>query len=120
MLSFGDDEARTMGINIERPRISIIAIATLMTASAISISRIAGWVGLLVPHIARMLTGSKNAILLPASFLIGGSFLLIVDDFSRTVASMEIQLGITTSLIDAPFFIFILIKTSKNTGHADS
>lgn len=113
MLSFGDDEAQTMGINVERLRIVVISIATLMTASAVSISGIIGWVGLLIPHIARMLVGSKNATLLPASFLIGGSFLLLVDDFSRTVSSMEIPLGITTSLIGAPFFIFILIKSSK-------
>lgn len=113
MLSFGDEEARTMGINVERLRFIVIVIATLMTASAVSISGIIGWVGLVIPHIARMLVGSKNTVLLPASFFIGGIFLLIVDDFSRTIASMEIPLGITTSLIGAPFFIFILMKSSK-------
>lgn len=113
MLSFGDDEAKTMGVQVNRIRFTIIAIATLMTAAAISISGIIGWVGLIIPHIARMLIGPKNSILLPASFLIGGIFLLIVDGFSRTVSSMEIPLGITTSLIGAPFFIYILMKTSK-------
>ncbi len=114
ILSFGDEEAKTMGINVEHLRLLVITIATLMTASAVSISGIIGWVGLLIPHIARMLMGPKNAILLPASFLIGGSFLMIIDDFSRSISSMEIPLGITTSLIGAPFFIFILMKTSKN------
>lgn len=113
MLSFGDDEARSMGIHVERLRFLVIITATLMTAAAVSISGIIGWVGLLVPHIARMVIGSKNSFLLPASFLIGGSFLMVVDDFSRTVSKMEIPLGITTALIGAPFFIFILLKTSK-------
>lgn len=113
MLSFGDDEAKTMGLQVNRIRFMVIAIATLMTATAISISGIIGWVGLIIPHIARMLTGPRNTVLLPASFLIGGIFLLIVDGFSRTVSSMEIPLGITTSLIGAPFFIYILLKTSK-------
>jgi iron complex transport system permease protein len=113
VLSFGDEEAKTMGIRVERLRVMVIATATLMTASAVSISGIIGWVGLIIPHISRMLIGPKNAELLPAAFLIGGIFLLIVDGFSRSVMSMEIPLGITTSLIGAPFFIFILIKTSK-------
>lgn len=111
MLSFGDDEAKTMGISVDKLRFGIIAIATLMTASAVSISGIVGWVGLLIPHITRMLFGSKNSVILPSSFLVGGAFLLLVDNFSRTVAAMEIPLGITTSLIGAPFFIFILMKT---------
>ncbi|MFI3247852.1 MAG: iron ABC transporter permease [Rikenellaceae bacterium] len=113
MLAFGDDEAKTMGINVERFRFFVIAIATLLTASAVSISGIIGWVGLLIPHISRMLVGSKSRVLLPSSFLIGGSFLLLVDDFSRTITTIEMPLGITTSLIGAPFFIFILMKTSK-------
>ncbi len=113
ILSFGDDEARSMGINVDRFRLIIIAIATLMTAAAVSISGIIGWVGLLIPHIARMLLGAKNSTMLPASFLIGGLFLLIVDDFSRTITNMEIPLGITTSIIGAPFFIMILMRTSK-------
>lgn len=113
MLSFGDEEAKTMGIRVDRFRMGIIVVATLMTASAVSISGIIGWVGLIIPHIARMLIGPKNSDLLPASFLIGGIFLLIIDVFSRTATSMEIPLGITTSLIGAPFFIFIMIKTSK-------
>jgi len=113
ILSFGDEEAKSMGINVRRLRFTVIIIATLLTASAVSISGIIGWVGLLVPHIARMLIGPKNVVLLPASFLIGAIFLLIVDDFSRCISSIEIPLGITTALIGAPFFIFILLKTSK-------
>jgi len=113
ILSFGDDEANSIGINVDKFRFMVIIIATLMTAAAVSISGIIGWVGLLIPHITRMFVGSKNNVLLPVSFLIGGIFLMAVDDFSRTVSSMEIPLGITTSLIGAPFFVFVLIKTRK-------
>lgn len=113
ILSFGDEEAKTMGIHVDRLRFVVIGVATLMTASAVSISGIIGWVGLLVPHMARMFTGPQNRVLLPASFLIGGAFLMLVDDFSRTIVSMEIPLGITTSIIGAPFFIFVMMQTSK-------
>ena len=113
VLSFGDDEAKSMGVHVERLRVTVILIATLMTAAVVSISGIIGWVGLLVPHIARMIIGPGNSHLLPASFLVGAGFLMIVDDFSRIMSSMEIPLGITTALIGAPFFIFILLKTGK-------
>lgn len=113
ILSFGDEEAQTMGIKVERFRLMIIVVATLMTSAAVSISGIIGWVGLLIPHITRMITGHKNATMLPVSFFIGGIFLLLVDDVSRSLATMEIPLGITTSLLGAPFFLYILMKTSK-------
>ena len=113
LLSFGDDEARSMGIHVGRLRLLVIVVATLMTAVAVCLSGIIGWIGLLVPHIARMLIGPKNNFLLPASFFTGGAFLMLVDNFSRSISSMEIPLGITTSLIGAPFFIFILLKTSR-------
>jgi iron complex transport system permease protein len=115
LLSFGDDEARSMGIHVEGLRLLVIGVATLMTAMTVCLSGIIGWIGLLVPHIARMLIGPGNTFLLPASFFAGGAFLMLVDDFSRSLTSMEIPLGITTSLIGAPFFIFILLKTSKNS-----
>jgi len=114
ILSFGDDEARTIGIRVERLRFVVIIIAALMTSAAVSLSGIIGWVGLLIPHIARMCIGPHNTRLLPASYLLGGGFLLLVDDFSRSAFAVEIPLGITTSLIGAPFFIYILMKTAKN------
>lgn len=113
LLSFGDDEARSMGVPVEQLRLLVIVVATLMTAAAVCLSGIIGWIGLLVPHMARMVIGPKNNFLLPASFFIGGAFLMLVDNFSRSISSMEIPLGITTSLIGAPFFIFILLKTSR-------
>lgn len=117
ILSFGDEEAKTMGVRVGRFRLLVISMATLMTSAAVSISGIIGWVGLLIPHITRMITGPRNAVLLPASFLIGGIFLLVVDDFSRSVSTIEIPLGITTSLLGAPFFLYILMKTSKNKNN---
>lgn len=110
LLSFGDDEARSMGLNVDRFRFIVILVTTLMTASVVSISGIIGWIGLLVPHIARMMVGPKNCILLPASFFIGSSFLILVDSLSRSVTSMEIPLGIVTSLLGAPFFVFIFLR----------
>ena len=102
-----------MGIHVDRLRFLIIVIATLMIAAAVSISGVIGWIGLLVPHIARMLIGPRNSVLLPTAFFSGGAFLMLVDDFSRCVSSMEIPLGITTSLIGAPFFLLILLKPEK-------
>lgn len=113
ILSFGDEEAKTLGIKVERFRLLVIVVATLMTSAAVSISGIIGWVGLLIPHITRMITGHKSTRMLPVSFLIGGIFLLVVDDLSRSAATMEIPLGISTSLLGAPFFLYILMKTSK-------
>ena len=113
MLSFGDDEAKTLGINVDFFRLSVIIITTLMTACAVSISGIIGWVGLLVPHMSRMMVGSQNAKLLPHAYVLGGIFLMLVDNISRSISSLELPLGVSTSLIGAPFFIFILVKRKK-------
>ena len=114
VLSFGDDEAKSLGINTFLLRILVIICASLITASIVSISGIIGWVGLIIPHITRMITGPNHRILLPASFLLGGIFLLLVDNLSRSVSSLEIPIGILTSIIGAPFFIFFLKKSKKS------
>jgi iron complex transport system permease protein len=90
--------------------ILVVICATLVTTSAISISGIIGWVGLVVPHISRMLVGPSHKKLLPMSVFLGASFLLVVDDLARTLMSMEIPLGILTALIGAPFFAYLLHK----------
>jgi iron complex transport system permease protein len=112
VLSFGEEEAATLGVNTGRLRILIIACASLMTASVVCITGLIGWVGLIIPHVARFITGPDHRILLPASFLLGSIFLLLVDDLARSVSSLEIPLGIITSLIGAPVF-FILLKFSS-------
>jgi iron complex transport system permease protein len=112
-LAAGEDEARSMGIDVRRVRILLILAATLMTAASVSVSGIIGWVGLLIPHIVRMLVGPGFAAVLPLSAVIGGGFLLGVDDLARAPGTVEIPLGILTALIGAPFFALILARTRR-------
>ena len=115
LLSFSDEEAESMGVNTNRIRKVIIVCATLITASAVSVSGIIGWVGLIIPHLTRMIVGPDHKILLPCSLIVGGTYLLLVDDAARSLMAMEIPLGILTALIGAPFFIFLMYK-----GRGDS
>ncbi|WP_129597640.1 FecCD family ABC transporter permease [Methanohalophilus profundi] len=110
VISLGEEEARSLGIDTKKMTILVVICATLVTTSAISISGIIGWVGLVVPHIARMLVGPSYKKLLPMSVFLGASFLLVVDDLARTLMSIEIPLGVLTALIGAPFFAYILQK----------
>lgn len=114
VLSFGDEEAQALGINTGKIRFVIIICSTLLTASAVSIGGIIGWIGLIIPHIARLVVGPNYKVLLPASMLIGSTFLLLVDDIARSAFVMEIPLGILTSLIGAPFFVYLLIKGRRS------
>lgn len=111
VLSMGEKEAQTMGVNITLTRVFVVACATLATAGAVCVSGVIGWVGLIVPHMGRMLAGSNNKHLVPFSFSLGGCFLLIVDDISRLISGSELPLGILTAFIGAPFFIYLLKKT---------
>ncbi|MEQ8236728.1 MAG: iron ABC transporter permease [Syntrophomonadaceae bacterium] len=111
VLSMGDREAHTLGINITLNKGIIIACASLATAGAVCVSGIIGWVGLVIPHIGRMLIGNDNKILIPVSFSLGAVFLVIVDDVSRILTGGEIPLGILTALVGAPFFVYLLKKT---------
>ena len=112
VLSLGDEEAKALGMNVERMRLMIIICATLMTSAAVSISGVIGWVGLVVPHISRMIVGPNYSRLLPMSMVIGASFMLIVDDLSRTITATEIPLGILTSLVGAPLFAYLITRGS--------
>lgn len=113
LLTFGDDEARTMGVNAKRLRTVVVLCATLITAASVSVSGMIGWVGLVIPHLARRLVGNNYKRLLPVSMLMGALFLLIVDDLSRTLFATEIPIGILTSLIGAPFFIYLITKDGE-------
>lgn len=110
VLSFGEDEAKAMGVNVGAVRLISIVCATLLTAAVVSIAGTIGWVGLMIPHLVRFIVGPNNKTLIPMSLLTGGLFMLIVDDFCRSLLSYEIPLGVLTSLLGAPFFIFILYK----------
>lgn len=99
-----------MGVNARRLRILVILSATLVTAASVSVSGVIGWVGLVIPHLARRMVGNNYRYLMPASMLLGALFLLLVDDVSRNLLATEIPLGILTSLIGAPFFICLIMK----------
>lgn len=110
VLSFGDEEASALGINVHRTRAVVIICSTILTAVAVSFSGIIGWIGLIIPHISRMIAGPNHKHLLPTCLIIGSTFLLIVDDIARNIFVTEIPLGIITSLIGAPLFIYLIIR----------
>ncbi len=113
LMSLGDEEARALGVNAGRLRLVFIMSATLVTASAVSISGVIGWVGLMIPHIARLLVGPDFARLLPTSMLLGAAYLLGVDDLARTIGEVEIPLGILTAFLGAPFFLWLLAHSRR-------
>ena len=113
LLSLADEEAQALGIPVRRLRLLLVAAATLTTAAAVSLTGIIGWIGLVVPHVARLLVGPNFARLLPASLLLGGGFLVATDTLARTVASIELPLGILTALVGAPFFLFLLARPGR-------
>ena len=116
ILSFGEEEARTLGVDTRRLRFTSIVCASLLTASVVSVTGVIGWIGLIIPHFSRFIVGADHRLLLPASFIIGASFLLLVDDLSRTVSTLEIPLGVITSFVGAPMFFAVLKMTGgKNT-----
>lgn len=110
VLSLGEEEAAALGIDLNRLKILVITCATLLTAASICISGIIGWVGLIVPHLARMLVGPNFRFLLPASMLLGASYLMLVDDLARLIAAVELPLGTLTALIGVPFFLYLLLR----------
>lgn len=112
-MSFGEQEAQALGVNVRRTRGIIIFCSTLLTASSVCICGTIGWVGLIMPHITRFLVGPNYRGLLPASMLMGGLFLLVVDNVSRVIIPGELPIGILTSLLGAPLFIYLLFRGRK-------
>jgi len=113
VMSLPDEEARALGVPTGPLRIAIVAAATLVTSASVATAGIIGWVGLVVPHIARTLVGPDFGRLIPAAALIGGGFLLAIDTLARTAAAVEIPLGILTAFVGTPFFIWLLASVSK-------
>ena len=113
ILTMGDDEAATMGVNARRTRIVVIIAATLVTAASVCVTGMIGWVGLVIPHLCRMLVGADYRRLIPASMLMGASFLLIVDDVARLATTAEIPIGILTAFVGAPFFLYLITRKKK-------
>lgn len=110
VLSFGEEEAKALGVNTGRTRLVFVVCATLLTSASVSICGMVGWVGLVIPHLARLIVGPDYRRLMPMAMLLGACFLLGVDDVSRTVFSTEIPLSILTAIIGAPFFLYLLVK----------
>lgn len=113
LLSLPDEEAAALGGDVKHLRLILVVAATLSTAAAVSLSGIVGWVGLVIPHVARLLVGPSFARLLPASLMLGAGFLVAADTLARTVATIELPLGILTALVGAPFFLFLLARTGS-------
>jgi iron complex transport system permease protein len=114
LLALPDDEARSMGVDTRQLRALVIAAATLMTAAAVAISGIIGWVGLLIPHAARLLVGPDFGRLLPLAMLLGAAFLLAVDTLCRTIAPVEVPPGVLTALIGTPFFLWLFALARRS------
>ncbi|MCK9151884.1 FecCD family ABC transporter permease [Methanobacterium alcaliphilum] len=108
ILAMGDEESKSLGVDTGKLRFIIILCCTMITAAAVSISGIIGWVGLIIPHISRMLVGPDHKNLLPATICLGASFLLLIDNISRTILITEVPIGILTAIIGAPFFLYLL------------
>ena len=113
VLTLGDEEAKCLGISTRSMRALVIVCSTVLTASAVSVSGMIGWVGLVVPHLARMIVGPDYKVLLPVSTVMGACYLLVVDDLARMLATVEIPLGILTSIVGAPFFLYLILRRKE-------
>jgi iron complex transport system permease protein len=113
LLALSEDEARSLGLDVSRLRLAVIACATLVTAAAVALAGVIGWVGLVIPHAARLLVGASFARVLPLSLLLGAAFMLAVDTLCRTVASTEIPPGVATAFVGTPVFIALLAATFR-------
>lgn len=107
IISLGDEEAFSLGINSQKIRIAVILFSTVITAASVMVSGIIGWVGLVIPHICRYIIGANHEALLPASCLLGASFMVVIDCAARNITAAEIPIGILTALVGAPFFALI-------------
>ncbi len=115
VISLGDKEAQTLGVSLYKERGMIILCSTLLTASSICLSGTIGWIGLIMPHMARMLVGQNNRYVIPTSALLSAIFLVIVDNTARNLTGAEIPLSIITGFIGTPFFAFILVRQKNQT-----
>ena len=110
LLTLSPDEARAMGVHTDRLRLAVILSSTVLTAAAVSVSGMIGWVGLVIPHLSRRIVGSDCRRLMPMSCLFGATFLLLVDNMARCMTATEIPIGILTAFVGAPFFIYLMVR----------
>jgi iron complex transport system permease protein len=114
VLVMGEDEARALGIDAPRLRWIVIGAATLITAAAVAAAGTIGWIGLMVPHMARLLTGPRFDRVLPVALLLGAALMVVIDTLARSIATTEVPLGVLTAVIGAPVFLFLLVR--RDTG----
>jgi iron complex transport system permease protein len=114
VISLGENEAKMLGVNIRRQRMVIIVFSTVLTACSVSVAGTVNWVGLVIPHISRMITGPDNKKMLPMALFLGGIFMMLIDILARTLTVMEIPLSVLTGVIGSPIFFIILLKQRKS------
>lgn len=117
ILTLGEEEAKSLGVNTNALRLAVIVCATLCTSASVAVSGMIGWVGLVIPHFARMLFGHDYKRLIPVSALLGALFLMIVDNVARIASAGEIPLGILTALVGAPVFVWLIMKGGSDREH---
>lgn len=111
VVSFGDEESRALGVDPRKVRAVVIVAAALVSSAVLSIGGMIGWVGLVIPHLTRMFVGANHRYLLPTSFLVGACYLLVVDDCARGLFTLEVPLGVLTSLVGVPVFLLLLVRS---------
>lgn len=114
LLTAGEDEARSMGVNTNVLRAVVITCATLMTTACVSISGVIGWVGLVIPHFCRIIFGNDYRRIVPAAIVMGAAFLVVADIFARMLATSEVPIGILTSFVGAPVFVFLIVRGGRH------
>ncbi|HRX22316.1 MAG TPA: iron ABC transporter permease [Syntrophomonadaceae bacterium] len=110
ILAVGEEDAKSLGMNTEVFRFGLVVLCTLATSSAVAVSGVIGWVGLVVPHVARILVGPDHKDLIPLSISLGGTYMVLMDDLARSLTTAEVSIGILTAIIGAPFFAYLLRK----------
>ena len=113
LLAFGDEEARAIGVDARKIRLIYVIASTLVTSASVASSGMIGWIGLVIPHLARMLVGPNYKVMLPVSVLLGAIFMLLIDNVSRCLFAIEIPLSVLTAIFGAPFFLSLLMKGKK-------
>jgi iron complex transport system permease protein len=115
VMSMGEEEAKTLGIHVARERIILVAASTLMVSIAVSVSGIIGWVGLMVPHLIRMMIGPDHRSLVPLSMAGGAAFMIFADTAARSLTDVDVPVGIITAIIGAPFFVYLMRRGGKDS-----
>ena len=118
LLTLDEEEAKSLGINIRKYRLLFIVASTLLSAAAVCLGGLIGWVGLMIPHLARAIVGADYERLIPTSAILGAGYLILMDDISRSLLSMELPLGVVTSIMGAPFFLYLIIQRGRHSHAA--